>query len=306
MNFTNNYGLPIPIAIWLSHNTYQQDEDENVISATTLLKSVRQIVLGRRYKESTKVVDVMDLAASKIGAAIHASVEAAMEPDTFIKLAQDNFGIKPKEFHSEIRTKKEINGYVISGQFDIVYAGTVLDIKSTSTWKYILDSGDDYIKQMSIYKWLNPELITNPNGYICYIFTDWSKAKARMDTKYPQQRIMWKEFVLDENIEEWIDRKTRAIKAAESLPDNDLPFCTSEERWEKPTVWKYYKGASRERATKVYDNEYEAYERMKKDGGAVVEIKGESTGCMYCSYSNICNQYKIIHGDIESIIENME
>lgn len=302
MIYTNKYGVPIPIAIWLSHNTYIPDEDENAISATTMLKSVKQIVLGRRYKESTKEVDVMDLAASKIGSAIHADVERSMDKDTFIRLAKENFGITPKNFHSEIRTKREINGYVISGQFDIVYSGIVVDIKSTSVWKYMLGDGEDYIKQMSIYKWLNPELINKPGGYICYIFTDWSKQKARQDTSYPQHRIQWKEFLLDDNIEEWLDKKTKAIRYAESLSDDELPDCTPEERWEKPTVWKYYKGASRDRATKVYDNEHEAYERMKKDGGAVIEFKGESTGCTYCSYTNLCNQYKKICGDISAIL----
>lgn len=30
----------------------------------------------------------------------------------------------------------------------MVYKGTVCDVKSTSTWKFILGDGDDYVKQM--------------------------------------------------------------------------------------------------------------------------------------------------------------
>lgn len=42
---------------------------------------------------------------------------------------------------------------------------------------------------------------------------------------------------------------------------------------EKKSVWKYYKGASRDRSTKNYDNPKEAYDAVAKGGGTVVGIK---------------------------------
>jgi hypothetical protein len=175
----------------------------------------------------------------------------------------------------------------------MVYKGTVCDVKSTSTWKYILGDGLEYIKQMSIYKWLNPTLIESINGWIFSIFTDWSKAESRRKSDYPQDRIQSKEYVLmdDKTTHEFIHNKTIALRALESVPDDMLPDCTPEERWEKKTVWKYYKGASRDRSTKNFDNATDAYNAVASGGGTVVEVKGESTGCKYCSVQNLCKQY---------------
>lgn len=301
MTYENRNGLPLPIVAWLVHNDYSL-RDENVISATTTLKSTKQIVLGRRYKESNKVVDVSDLVSSRMGTAIHASVEASLEEKTFIdnmtKLGYKNPEALCEKIVKEKRSEKELNGYVISGQFDICYNGFVMDIKSTSTWKYILDDGDDYIKQMSIYRWLNQDLITQDVGYICYIFTDWSQVKAIQDTRYPQSRIQMKEFPLlsIEDTEKMLTDKLNLVKYHEikNTPDDMLPDCTSKERWEKQSEWKYYKNpAKKDRATKVFSNPSEAWARFHEDGGvgAVIEFKGESTACTYCPFINYCSQY---------------
>ena len=178
MKFTNNKNIPLPIAIWLATNNYEYDTDDRVISATTLLKPLKAIHLARKYRENQKEVDVADLSNLVMGSAIHSSIEASLTDENIRKVAP-LLGYDAEKVISNLtvekRTKKEINGYIISGQFDMVYKGTVCDVKSTSTWKYILGDGDDYIKQMSIYKWLNPELITSNSGWIFYIFTDWSR-----------------------------------------------------------------------------------------------------------------------------------
>jgi len=152
MKFTNNKNIPLPIAIWLATNNYEYDTDDRVISATSLLKPLKAIHLSRKYRENQKEVDVADLSNLVMGSSIHAGIEEALEPDN-IKKVSELLGYNPdKVLDNEVvekRTKKEINGYVISGQFDMVYKGTVCDVKSTSTWKYILGDGDDYIKQMS-------------------------------------------------------------------------------------------------------------------------------------------------------------
>lgn len=294
MKFTNNKNIPLPIAIWLATNNYEYDTDDRVISATSLLKPLKAIHLARKYRENQKEVDVSDLSNLVMGSSIHAGIEEALEPSNIKKVAE-LLGYNPDKVLDNLvvekRTKKEINGYVISGQFDMVYKGTVCDIKSTSTWKYILGDGDDYVKQMSIYKWLNPELITSNSGWIFYIFTDWSKAESRRKSDYPQDRIQSKEYMLDNSIEDYINKKTLALRALESVEDDKLPDCTPEERWEKKSVWKYYKGTSRDRSTKNYDNPKEAYDAVAKGGGTVVEVKGESTGCKYCSVQNLCKQF---------------
>lgn len=302
MKYTNRLNIPIPIMAWLITNEYNVRTD-NAISVTTLLKSVRQIILGRRYKESNKEVDVSDLVNSRMGTAIHSSIENALEEKNFIKVMSE-YGLNNPEalyakITSEKRTDKELLGFTITGQFDLAYNGYVMDIKSTSTWKYVLGDGDDYIKQMSIYKWLNQDIITQDVGYICYIFTDWSQVKAMQDSQYPQARIQIKEFPLMSlyETEQYIREKLDLIKYHEdnNTSDDRLPECSAIERWEEKPVWKYYKDATKlTRSTKNYDNPSEAYRRFHDDGakGKIIEVKGESKACKYCAYINYCNQYE--------------
>lgn len=299
IKFTNNNNIPLPIAIYLATSNYEYDNDERVISATTLLKPTKAIHLARKYKDNQKEVDIADLASMVVGSSIHAGVERSLEPEN-IRAIAPLFGSDPdkiiEHLSVEKRTKKEINGYIISGQYDMAFKGTVCDVKSTSVWKYMLGDGKEYKRQMSIYKWLNPDIIKNSHGWIFYIFTDWSKKDylQKSGTGYPSMRIASKEYELDDvdETERWILEKTNAIKAMEHIPDELLPDCTPEERWEKPAVWKYYKGESRVRSTANYDNPREAYARADREGGTVLEVKGESTGCKYCMVQNLCKQYE--------------
>lgn len=299
MTYKNKLGLPIPIVAWLITNEYQTRED-NVISATTLLKSVKQIVLGRRYAESNKEVDVSDLIQSRMGTAIHKSIEISLERENFIKVMSEyglgNASAIADKLVAEKRTDKEFGDYIISGQFDLAYNGYIMDIKSTSTWKYVLGDGDDYILQMSIYKWLNPDIITQDTGYICYVFTDWSSVKARQDSQYPQARIQMKEFPLMSisEIERYISDKLAMVKYHEDncTPDDKLPDCTAKERWEKTTVYKVY-GKNKTRSLKNFEKYNQAIEFMNgKPETNLVKVAGESTGCTYCAYINYCEQYQ--------------
>ena len=300
MKITNNTGISLPLAVWLAMDNYDYSTDESLISVTSLMKPIRQIVLGRRYKESDKEVDVNDLIASSMGTALHDSVENAWKDKSkVVKLLADMGYLNGSDIYDKItfekRTEKELDGYKVSGKFDLVFDGIVADVKSTSVWTHIYGSkDDDYIAQMSIYKWLNPELITNTHGYIEFIFTDWSATKAMQDKSYPQQRVLSKKLKLWslDDTEKWVKAKIKEVATNELIEDDKLPECTDEELWSSPDVWKYYKGASRARATKNFDNEQEANERQAKEGvGSIVHVKGEVKRCKYCSYTNLCNQY---------------
>jgi hypothetical protein len=174
----------------------------------------------------------------------------------------------------------------------------VMDIKSTSVWTYMFGSNDDkYIKQMSIYKWLNSDKIKKPTGIIHFIFTDWSKQKAYQDRQYPQQRVLSKEYTLMtlEETEEFIKSKLKEIDKALEMYNKTgkLPICSDEELWKDPDMWKYYKKKSANRATKIYYTEEEAYQRLTLEGqGEVRFFKGEPKRCNYCNVREYCDQYK--------------
>ena len=76
---TNRFNLPMSMAVFLAADDYdgpQAEEGVKVISATSLLKSTRQVVLGFRLPEDT-FVDVSDLISSRMGQAYHTAVEYA-------------------------------------------------------------------------------------------------------------------------------------------------------------------------------------------------------------------------------------
>ena len=152
------------------------------------------------------------------------------------------------------------------------------------------------MKQGSIYKWLSPDKITSDYININYIFTDWSAAKARMDTKsYPQIKTLTKKYPLwsIEETENWIMNKIEAYKALANTPHEGLPQCTDEELWATEETFKYYKNPNKlDRSTKNFKTMNEALVRKSADGdvGIIKTVPGEVKACRYCPVISICNQ----------------
>tara|TARA_R110000765_G_scaffold63955_1_gene124405 strand:- start:6687 stop:7673 length:987 start_codon:yes stop_codon:yes gene_type:complete len=312
--YTNKNNISLALAVFLMHDSYDYDDRANVISATGLLKSIRQIVLAHQNKDLAKTVDISDLVPSRMGTAIHNGCEEAWLDRKNVLEALKVFGaadsvtdsirvnpetITPGEMpvYVEQRAEKEINNTIISGKYDLVLDGVLNDYKSTSVWTYIYDSNsDNYIKQGSIYKWLSPDKITSDIININYIFTDWSAARAKQDGKrYPQQRVITKEYPLwsTEETEQWITNKLESYQALIDSPQQDLPECDDTELWASETVYKYYKNpASTAKSTKNFATMDEALMRQSADGnvGTVKEVPGEVKACRYCSVVGICEQ----------------
>lgn len=319
IKYTNNKRISVPLAVWCLMDNYNTDERDNVISVTTLLKPIQQIYYGRKYKDAIKEMDASDLISSSMGTALHDSVEKTWKfKDKVIKIL-DGLGFANSEaIYNEVvlerRSEQEViidgKPYIISGQFDIAFMGTVCDIKSTSVWSYIYGSKDeDYILQMSIYRWLNQDIIKDDYGYIEHIFTDWSATKALQDSQYPQNRILTKKLKLlsIEDTEKYIIEKLTKLKTYEDLND-DLKVlkCTDEELWREKDVYKVYMPnkttgkINYSRATKNFEDKKLAYD-FAGSNGVVKEQQGGVKRCMYCNYTNLCNQYTdlLIKGDIK-------
>jgi hypothetical protein len=309
---TNNTQIPLALAVWLATDEYNYVSDPKQISVTSLLKPIKSIVLSMQEGVS-KSTDIADLVASKLGTAIHSSVEYAWlnpklpevlkslgYPDKLVNSIRINptsqelvDGIVP--VYLEQRVNKEIEGFTVSGQFDMVIDGSLFDIKSTGTFNYINQSNSQkYIQQASIYRWLNPTIVTNDTFSILYCFTDWSSVKAKQETDYPKSRLLQQKFQLMsiQETEQFIKDKVRQINKYVAAP-HELPDCTPEELWMKPSVFKYYKNPDKmDRSTKNFDTYWEANQRMTEDGsvGKVVEVKGEAVFCKYCAACGSCSQ----------------
>ena len=325
--FTNKNNVSLPLAVFLMHDNYDYDSRSNSISATGLLKPLREIVLRKQNPESQKTVEVSDLIASTMGNALHSACEAAWSNRNNVVKALELFGasdnvidtlrVNPEEvnpgeipIYIEQRAEKELDGFIISGKYDLVMEGTVHDYKSTSTWAYVNQSNkEDYIKQGSIYRWLNPDKITNDYIQIHYLFTDWSIAEKRKFKKesynkedYPSLKVASKSYPLwsIEETENFIKQKLQAITNAMQLPQESLPECTNEDLWIRRNTekYKYYANpAKTDRASKVFG--YDKYEHpeteaqvhlAEKGTGIVKHFPAMAIRCKYCSVQPICSQ----------------
>lgn len=316
---TNETDIPLALAVWLAADDYDYIHNPKYLSATSLLKPIKQIILGKRYNQEEG--DVSALVPSSLGSTIHAGIEKAWiegygpalkrlgYSDKLISkirvnpYQQDiNAGLDIIPVYLERRNFKQINGWTIGGKFDMVMDGLLHDNKTTSAFTWIYGTRDEeYIKQCSIYRWLNPEIITEDYFRINFIFTDWSKANTFSNPNYPKQRIMYKDykFMSLEDTEKMITEKIAQIELAEMLPDWELPDCPDDELWRKPTTFKYYsdpeKAKTGGRCSKSFTSNLEAirYWKVDKKGkGTVVTVPGEVRRCLYCKCFNVCEQRK--------------
>ena len=312
--FTNKNQLSLPLAVFLVNDTYDYDSRGTAISTTAMLRSVRSIILTMQHDTLEKEVDIIDLAASKLGTAFHDACESAWKNPEALKIAltaigkedwQNHIKINPKVLskedipvYIEQRHEKKLDKYVITGKYDVVVNGRLSDYKSTSVYSVIFGSNDQkYILQGSIYRWLSPHIITDDYMDIEFIFTDWSKAKALQQRDYPQNRVMTKTYPLMslEATEQWLVAKLRTIQTYLNAPQETVPECTDEELWATATVFKYYKNPSKlDRSTKNFDTLGAANARLTSEGsvGIVNEVRGQVKACTYCNALNVCDQAK--------------
>lgn len=313
--YTNSQNIPLSMAVWLAHDSYDGSSDPNYISATGLLKPTKQIVLSSRVPQDDSDGDIADLVASRIGTAIHDAIEGAWVHN--FKRAFTNLGIaesvsdrvlinptseelaaadNPIPVYMENRRVKEIAGFNVGGKYDLIAEGRLEDYKSTKTYSYMMATNtDDYTKQASIYRWLNQDIVTAETFAINFIFTDWLRSATLQDPNYPKTQVLQKEYPLlsVEDTEAFITAKLNDVTANWNKPESELVPCTDEELWRGDSKWKYYKNPQKmSRSTKNFDNAMEAHARLIEDKsvGVVVEAKGQVRRCNYCPGINECTQ----------------
>lgn len=319
MKLTNVHGISLPLAVWLLHDEYDYIDEPNYISATSLLKSTRQLVLTQRVNHEEREIDISAFLASRMGTAIHDSIEKAWKdsgqwamkrlgyPDHIAKnivvnpTAEQiaaNPSIIPVWMEQRAFRTITVNGvtYKIGGKFDQVLQGRLFDAKSTSVYAYLLGRKDeDYAMQGGIYRWLNPQLITDDHIFIQFIFTDWQKMRAKGDPEYPQTKALEypvKMPSLDET-EAFIRSKLLDLQKYQNSPDEEIPFCTDKELWRSEAVYKYYSDPSKTqgRSTRNFDTKAEADAFMASKGkGVVITVPGEVRACEYCPAFQACKQ----------------
>lgn len=307
--YTNNTGVPLSLAVYLATDHY--DYDPTAISATSLIKPAKQILLASRVPAELRTVDVVNLVKSRMGTSIHSGIDLAWRgghyreamqklgyPDSVIDRVvinpdPDNVPADAIPVYMERRERREIGGRLISGKYDFIAEGRLEDFKTCPTYVWTKGSRDtSHQLQGSIYRWLNPKIITESYMVIQYLFSDWKQGMVD-SPGYPQRPVEPQPIPLLslDDTEDFLLAKLDLLERFKNAPEEAMPPCGDADLWRDTPVWKYYKNPDKtSRSTKNYDNKEDAYARAAQDGGIVLEKKGEVRACNYCAALPICQQ----------------
>lgn len=280
MILTNRLGLPRSIENAVRRDPYTRGDAH--ISVTGLISPARKRALETQHaNEITE--DVAERIWALMGQITHGILERAED-----------------HAWTEERLYIERHGWRISGQFDrylLETDGLLQDYKLTSTYSVKDSDKPEWTAQENIYA-----LMLREHGYrvnrleVVAILRDWQKAKARHTPEYPQTPAviipvqMWPASQTEEYI------KQRLI--AHGKAQHELPECTPEERWEKPSVLALYRiGNSRATSLHATQDEAEAAleaiapNSLKKRSYEIRERPAVQTRCAeYCPARPFCTQ----------------
>ena len=275
MIITNKHQLPEPL---IQAITYDLTPREG-FSVTDLISPPRITQLSRRHWDEIKM-DATERIWVLLGSAIHYILAHAMEDaDTEKVLTAD------------------IDGTTVSGRPDIRYNGVIDDYKVTSVWNIVFqpEGREEYHAQLNSYNYLNyratNELATKLR--IWSILRDWQGSKVGED-KYPAIPIIGINIPVWplEKVEAYLRERVRLHRQAEGLLDRELPMCTPDEMWEKPTTYALMK-AGRKTAIRVFTEYEKAKQRLLglDKHHYIVERPGSRARCQrFCEVKGWCKQ----------------
>lgn len=312
--YTNETNIPLSMALWLVSDDYDYNPDPFTISATTILKPIRSLILSRKI-DGEVTIDLSTMVNMRMGTAIHDGIEKAWRqgPEKIQELlnklnvprsVQKRLVVNPEIIEDnmipiflENRAAKRIGKWTVTGKYDFVMDYTVEDHKSTGVYNYIRQSNaHKYKLQASIYRWLNPEKINRDYMMINYLFTDWSKLSAVKDKDYPQHRILAQKIPLlsIEETETFIKGRLNQLEQLADVSQKNLPRCTPSELWQDDPKFKYFKNPNKTsgRSTRTLDSLAEAEHIKSQNGGVGVIIPAVKPAkfCQYCPGKQICSQ----------------
>jgi len=290
MKLTNNFGMPETILNVIARPQYSKGKAN--MSVTELLNSPRIVQLKRKHWDEL-TEDASDMVWSIFGTAIHNILEHGKG---------DNHVV-------EERIHVELDGMRISGAIDLqelTPEGIILsDYKTTSAWA-VMNEKQDWHNQLNSYAFLveTAKKIPVCKLQIVAIVRDWSRRDAATREGYPKAPIV----VID--IPLWpLEQRLAYVRDRISLhgdalfemeTDGDMPDCTPEEMWEKPTTYALKKDGN-VRAKSVHETSEaaekalaEATEKAKKGEKFLIEVReGDRTRCSgFCQVAGMCSQYK--------------
>ena len=283
MKITNKHGIPDTFVNVLKRPTYSKGKAH--LSATQLLNSPKIVALTKKFEDELEQ-DVSDMVWSIFGTAIHGVLEHGKDDNHIV----------------EERLHTTFDGWRISGAIDLqIVTGqdtiSIRDYKTTSAWA-VMNEKIEWEQQLNIYAWLVETCklkIVDSIGIVA-IIRDWSRREAAKNPDYPQSPVkeipinLWPYQQREDFISERISKHSECEFHMET--DEELPPCTPEEMWEKPTTYALKKKGG-VRAIKVYETMEDA-ERACDEKVHEIEVRlGTRTRCeSFCPVNNYCQQWR--------------
>ncbi len=283
---TNRLGLPQAIVDAVTNDPYTKGDSD--ISVTQLIQPPYQ----RKLRTEVEVnEDVTDRIWSLVGQVGHGIVERAY-PQAYTEAAAQ---LSPAEVHqqfgvvAERRLYMPVNGWVVSGQFDVIERGHLQDYKFTSVWSVIGDTKTEWINQLNLLRLLaiHAGIDVTRLGIVA-ILRDWTMSKAKFGEGYPKHQIV----PIDIPVWSVADAEAYMLSRVLAHQDANPPPCTDEERWKREDVFAVMK-AGRKSAIKLHDTRAPAEAQAGElgNGHSVVLRPGEYFRCQnYCNAAHACPQ----------------
>lgn len=284
MKLTNKFSIPQTFVNVLERPTYSKGKAH--LSVTQLINSPKIVALTQKFDDELEQ-DVSDMVWSIFGTAIHSVLEHGKD---------DNHVV-------EERLHTTLDGWRISGAIDLQIktdAGIAIrDYKTTSAWA-VMNEKLEWEQQLNTYAWLVQTVKQAPvtDIGIVAIIRDWSRREAAKNENYPPapiKEIPIKLWTYDEQ-EAYIKHRISMHSACEFAleTDEELPLCTPEEMWERPTVWAVKKKGG-VRAKSLHEGQEEAQEALETLGKDYeIEVRpGSRTRCeSFCPVNQYCQQWR--------------
>lgn len=280
MKVTNELNLPQAL---VDAVTLEKHNAEGELSATTLIKGVKEILLTDRHWDEI-TVDVKDSIWALWGTTTHKLLEKEYE-GTF----------------TEEKFEETVGSYKVTGRVDCydMEHETLYDYKTTSAWKVVFKNFEDWYMQGMIYSWLlSLKGLKVKKCKFIAILRDWSESESIKKADYPKSPVYTYEFDVTDadlkDVETFIKAKVESVEKHKEDADDDLPDCSPDERWAEPTKYAVMK-EGRKTAVKVFEDEIEAdgYAKELGDKHYVETRSGKDKKCTrYCQARDFCKYFR--------------
>jgi hypothetical protein len=305
MKFNNKYGLPAPLVTALQDDSYDlKNPPENVISLTTLIAPPKAKILEMRHDEEIEI-DVAERLWLVLGTACHTIMEKATgvlhmaEMRWFMDVKTHEVFVTSGRPEQESWYKKDAQ--YVSGKIDLYSPDEekLTDYKITSVWSWIMEKAikPEHDAQLQV-NGLAMRILGHSVKVlsVMMMFRDWSRSKNADELPVPFKEVPTVSWT-DTEIFDYIQKRIEAHYSARKLKDDEIPECTPQERWARPTVYAMMK-PGRKSSVKNFDKNPTPAQMAEFPGCKVEERPGMDVRCMdYCPVGKIaCSYYKAVYG----------